>query len=164
MAQRLCTEPVVEGMGNILLDTELVNQLMHPQITNVRNKNLSIPEQIYNITTNSRFRKGNYNLIAEYESVFLEHISHQVSSKSPIRITVPTLPFKDQNPLSTQRQVDQVDLGEFLFFRQMGDLCESVNQIYQPGIIIDLVSDGSLYQKRRCRILHHKCLYRSDQG
>lgn len=147
LTHRLIHEPVVESMINLSFDEGLVGQLRTPQLTLARNNNMSVAEQIYAIATHSRFRRGNYNLIAEYENNFLEHISRRVEMENPIRLTLPTLPFKDQNPLTTQRAIEQVDLGELLFFRQLGDLCESVKQVYRPGMVVDMVSDGTLYQK-----------------
>jgi pyoverdine/dityrosine biosynthesis protein Dit1 len=147
LTKRLAAEQINHVMDTIQFSPDFLDQLRFPQITYVSNNNLAVPEQIYNIATNSRFRRGNYNLISEFENKFIEKIAQRVNSQSPIRITVPTLPFKDQNPLSTQREIAAVDLGELLFFRQMGDLCESVNKVYEPGMYIDLVSDGSLYQE-----------------
>lgn len=103
------------------------------------------PEKILSILFNGNIRKGNLTLMDRYRDYFIDRIEKRVTKAEPINIVLPTLPFKDQNPLTTRLPLDAVDLGEYLFMAQLRDIIESVKRVYPPGLRFTILTDGLVY-------------------
>lgn len=102
-------------------------------------------KKILSVFLNGRVRRGNLVLIDAYWSNFIERIEKRTAKAEPINIVLPTLPFKDQNPLTTRLPLDTVDLGEYLFMAQIRDIIRSVGEIYPPGLRFTILTDGLVY-------------------
>ena len=72
-------------------------------------------------------------------------IESKTRRANPIEIVLPTLPFKDQNPLTTRHSLQSIDLGEYLFMAQMRDIVVSVKNTYPPGVHLTVLTDGLVY-------------------
>ena len=104
-----------------------------------------LSDKILSILLHGKIRRGSINLILPFIPEFQEKIKASIEHELPIEIALPTIPFKCQNPLSTQHSLSWVDLGECLFFRQLKSICASIERIYPPGVKITLISDGLVY-------------------
>lgn len=116
-----------------------------PHIVHPRYSHSSTDQQILEVLFNSNFRRGNRDTLTPYLSYFEDKISAQTNEHRPIEIVLPTLPFKDQNPLTTNLPPQAVDLGEYLLFAQLRDLDTSIRQVYPPGTHINILCDGLVY-------------------
>lgn len=105
----------------------------------------TIVEKIWSVLLNKNFRRGSAEDLSRYKTTFIDQIEHFVSQELPITAVLPTLPFKSQGLLTTGRQLAEIDLGEWLLFAQLRDLCRSIEAVYPPGMKMYLLSDGLAY-------------------
>lgn len=104
------------------------------------------PAQALSILADPLFRKGALSLFGtECIQETFEKLQRTFLQHSPFRIVVPTLPFKDQTPVTTQQPIDQIDLGEWLFIARMGLLVRSLRAVLRAPVSVELVSDGLAY-------------------
>jgi hypothetical protein len=122
------------------LPSELETTIINPS-----REAINSSDRIFSILLNSNIRRGNRELIQEHIPTLLQKVNSMVSQDKPIEIVLPTLPFKDQNPLTTRHSLGQTDLGEYLHFVQLRNICASVEAVYNPGIKIHLLTDGLVY-------------------
>lgn len=105
----------------------------------------TVPTQILSVLLNGNIRRGNIALIQPYLPVLLNTIEHAVEQNRPVEIVLPTLAFKDQNPLTTRLPIGSIDLGEYLVLAQMKDIASSVQRVYEHGALVTLITDGLIY-------------------
>lgn len=67
------------------------------------------------------------------------------SIKLGLRLVVPGLPFRDQNPLRTDSDPDDVTLAEAYFLIRMHCTALALYQVLPPGADVLVLSDGTLY-------------------
>lgn len=127
-------------------------------------------ERVLSVLLNSQIRRGNLGLIQNYVPYLRQRIDRMMNLESPIAIVLPTLPFKDQNPLTTRHSLDQVDLGEYLLFGQLRNICASIEAVYPPGARVTLLTDGLVYadffaggQRARVEQYRRNCVQIRDQ-
>ena len=113
--------------------------------TIIRPRGAETVEQIMSIFLNSNIRRGSLRYLEELLPEINNIVTRMVTEGRPITLTLPTLPFKDQSPLTTQQSMSAVDLGEYLMMAQLRTICESVQAVYPPGVRINLISDGVAY-------------------
>ncbi len=94
---------------------------------------------------NGNFRRGPLAALLPHLDVFRSQIGESIALHRSIRLVLPTLPFKSQNPLAFPHQPFDTDLGERLHFTQLRDLCASVEAVFAPGLHITLLTDGLVY-------------------
>lgn len=79
---------------------------------------------------------------------FLPFVEEYVINQKPIRCVLPAFPFKSPN------RKDKVigvlpDLGEELALMHLNGLCETIAEIYEPGAMVTITSDGLVYNGKR---------------
>ncbi|KAL1798511.1 hypothetical protein ACET3X_002548 [Alternaria dauci] len=76
--------------------------------------------------------------------VFSPRVRHHVSKSQYIPMVLPAFPAKSIN---TQDKVlgTSPDLGEGLALDRLNDLCNQIGQIYKPGIVVIIATDGACY-------------------
>ena len=104
-----------------------------------------LAERILNTLLHAEFRRGSMKLIEPFFALFLHKIQAFIDAQEPIQMILPTLPSKGQNRARNDHAIDEVSLGEILFFAQMRDIVHSIKQIYDPGMKITVVTDGIIY-------------------
>lgn len=113
-------------------------------ITEHNKEEKKVEEKILSILLKKKFRVGDKNLINQ--EFLLKKIKEMTADgKTPLEIVLPALPFKDPNPLATQHSPSEIDLGEYLVFSQLRDLCELIEEVYRPGAKITVIADGSVF-------------------
>lgn len=106
---------------------------------------LTTTDQVTSILLNSNIRRGNRAIIEEHIPTLRQRVELMVNNESPVEIILPTLPFKDQNPLTTRHSLADVDLGEYLHFAQLRNIRASIEAVYTPGAQFTLLTDGLVY-------------------
>ncbi len=114
-------------------------------IRQAKSKHAPTAEQILSVLNNSNFRKGSSESIEIHSKHFLEKINASIVSGMPVELVLPSLPFKNQNPLSCGRPLAAVDIGEWFFMAQLRDMIVSVQKVYSPGLIVSVLCDGLVY-------------------
>ncbi|KAG9195582.1 hypothetical protein G6011_00703 [Alternaria panax] len=76
--------------------------------------------------------------------VFSPRVRRHVSEHQRIPMVLPAFPAKSIN---TQDKVlgDSPDLGEELALDRLNDLCTQIGQIYEPGAMVVIATDGACY-------------------
>lgn len=105
----------------------------------------TLEEKILSILLNSHIRRGSLSTVARYSSHFLSLIQQKIRQNKPIELVLPTLPFKNQNPLTTGHSLGWTDLGEYLSLLQLKTITDSIQQLYSPGARITVLTDGMVY-------------------
>jgi hypothetical protein len=79
--------------------------------------------------------------------VFSPRVRHYVSEDQKISMVLPAFPAKSIN---TQDKVlgNSPDLGEELALDRLNDLCTQIGQIYKPGAMVLIATDGACYNGR----------------
>ncbi len=106
----------------------------------------SLADSLFSIISSSNFRRGSLELINPYRARYEGYFNWRIAEGLPLEFTLLSFPFKDQNPLSTRINISNVDLGEVNFLNLLGSVCQSVGAVYEPGMQINLISDGRAYQ------------------
>ncbi|KHN95591.1 Pyoverdine biosynthesis [Metarhizium album ARSEF 1941] len=75
---------------------------------------------------------------------FLGHVFHWVRKNEPVQLTMPAFPCKSAN------RNDKVlghlpDLGEELGMTRLNDIAVAIKNVYQPGALVNIASDGILF-------------------
>lgn len=90
---------------------------------------------------------------------FLPFVEEYVINEKPIRCVLPAFPFKSPNRKDKVIGV-MPDLGEELALMHLNGLCESIAEIYQPGAMVTITSDGLVYNgKRNIRNMRKQCIW-----
>jgi pyoverdine/dityrosine biosynthesis protein Dit1 len=119
--------------------------MLKPKVRYPDRKSTTLVDKVLSVLLNSNFRKGTLNTIAEHLPVFRSSIEVAIRESRAIELVLPTLPCKSTNPLCTGQPAHAIDLGEYAFFSQMRDIALSVENIFPPGIRINLICDGVVY-------------------
>lgn len=80
----------------------------------------------------------------EAKTDYLNKISDFIRNDEPIKIVLVALPFKDPNPLVTNRIMP--DLGELLFMERLLQIDKAVKTKYSLGVEITVLSEGKVYR------------------
>lgn len=123
----------------ILIDALNINIRKAPKGSN------DLAERILNTLLHSKFRRGSTKLFDLYKEIFIRKIQKFIESNEQIQIVLPTLPAKGQNKARNDHTINEVSLGEMLFFAQLRDIALSIKEIYPPGIKIIIITDGIIY-------------------
>lgn len=128
-------------------------------------KNDCVEEKIFSILSNPIFRKGGKNQLLKHKDIFMEKINKAVIDQEPVKLVLPTLPFKSQNPINTNQKIDCVDLSIYLMLAQLRDMDISIRKVHKPGIKIILICDGLVYadlfgnnDTQRINLFREKCI------
>jgi pyoverdine/dityrosine biosynthesis protein Dit1 len=108
-------------------------------------KNGTLVEKVFSILCNGNFRKGPLSAVLDFKEQLTAPIEHAITHNQPVTMVLPSLPFKNQNPLSCKKPLAAVDLAEWLCMTQLRDICCSVEAIYPPGLKIIIICDGLVY-------------------
>lgn len=108
-------------------------------------ENASSAEKIYSILDNRDLRRGGRDEEWIDTKSILDKLDKMTSTDKPIEIILPALPSKNQNPLTTRHSLQEVDLGEYVLFSQLRNICSSIEDIYKPGAKITILADGQIY-------------------
>lgn len=105
-----------------------------------------IREQKLSLLLNPEFRAGSFSII---DDIFIRRlnaaIDYSVEIQLPIEIIILSLPFKDQNPVTTGHSPGFTDLGEELFISRLGSLCKSFESV-GGNLKIRILSDVNVYK------------------
>ncbi len=118
---------------------------LQTNIVSFGNRLADTPDEVLSVLLNGNFRKGSMESVLKHKDVFLKRITAKMRRADPVKIVFPALPFKDQNPLTTRRELRDVDLGEYGMMAQLRDIVESVREVYPPGLRITILTDGIVY-------------------
>jgi pyoverdine/dityrosine biosynthesis protein Dit1 len=118
---------------------------LESNLIEVNNENADTANKIIEILTHRDVRKGSRSLIESYLPQIKEKLERLISNDQTISFVLPTLPFKDQSPLTTGLKIDAVDLGEYAFFAQLRRVSNSISKVYKPGAHFTLLCDGYIY-------------------
>lgn len=102
-------------------------------------------ELILNTLVHTEFRRGPAKLFQPFKQILLHRIRAFVKANRPIHLVLPTLPAKGQNSVRNDHAINDVGLGETLFFAQLRDINASIRNIYKPGAKITVITDGIIY-------------------
>jgi pyoverdine/dityrosine biosynthesis protein Dit1 len=75
---------------------------------------------------------------------FLALIYRSVKKNEPVRMVLPAFPFKSPNS-DTKVLGALPDKAEEIALAHLNGLCAAVQDIYSPGAILTIVSDGLVY-------------------
>jgi hypothetical protein len=106
----------------------------------------SAAERILSILTNQNVRKGSSSVLQldEYRPVFLSQIQSSIDRDKPIRLVLPSFPFKFPSPWITPNTAGG-DLADILALTQLAGICTAVEQVYGPGMEILIAQDSFIY-------------------
>jgi len=107
--------------------------------------NEDTPRRILDLMLMGNIRRGARGKIEPFLGSILKKIELLVRHELPVTFVLPTLPFKDQSPLTTGLPIDAVDFGEYAFFAQIKRITEAIQEIYEPGAHFTLLCDGYIY-------------------
>ena len=83
---------------------------------------------------------------------FLAVIRQFVTAGKRIEMCLPAFPFKSAN--KTYKVLGRLpDKAEELALARLESICQRIESIYSPGATIMIISDGLVYNGRRCPIL-----------
>ncbi|KID60733.1 Isocyanide synthase xanB [Metarhizium brunneum] len=75
---------------------------------------------------------------------FLGHVYHWVRKNEPIQLTMPAFPCKSAN--RENKVLGHLpDLGEELGMSRLNDIAVAIKNVYQPGALVNIASDGILF-------------------
>lgn len=75
---------------------------------------------------------------------FLALIYRAVKNKEPVRMVLPAFPFKSPNS-DTKVLGALPDKAEEIALAHLNGLCAAITDIYPPGAVLTIVSDGLVY-------------------
>eukprot|EP00211_Chloroparvula_japonica_P001654 CAMPEP_0119131208 /NCGR_PEP_ID=MMETSP1310-20130426/9729_1 /TAXON_ID=464262 /ORGANISM="Genus nov. species nov., Strain RCC2339" /LENGTH=578 /DNA_ID=CAMNT_0007121763 /DNA_START=59 /DNA_END=1795 /DNA_ORIENTATION=+ len=73
----------------------------------------------------------------------VEKTRKYVAANQRVEFVLPAFPFKSPSPKKVLGQLP--DFGEYYSLYALNALCETVGELYEPGAVLTLVSDGSVY-------------------
>lgn len=75
---------------------------------------------------------------------FTSQIYKFVKAHKPIRMCLPAFPFKSPN--STSKVLGRLpDKGEEIALSRLNGLCQAIQDVYEPGAALVIISDGLVY-------------------
>ncbi|MBT3814261.1 L-tyrosine/L-tryptophan isonitrile synthase family protein [Candidatus Woesearchaeota archaeon] len=110
---------------------------------NARKYNGNLAEKILSIFLNQRIRNGPACNLTESKEYFINNFNNSISSNEPIKIIIPSFPFKLPNPLRNNSRI--AGLAEIASVTQLSGISDSIQRVYEPGVEIIIASDGILY-------------------
>lgn len=110
---------------------DLVKRIKRPNFKIIMNKDLSLPENIFNIFRLDGIREGPLEYIDNYKRLFLNKIRYFTKRNAPIEFIMMAMPFKCPNPLKVSHIGP--DLGEVGFILRLLDIAKLIKSIYSPG-------------------------------
>jgi len=107
--------------------------------------NLEIASKILSILSRYRLDRKNDSIKAgEGNLKFLAQLYHMVNYGKAIRMCLPAFPFKSPNSIS--KVLGRLpDKAEEFALAHLNGLCSSIQDIYQPGAKLMIISDGLVY-------------------
>lgn len=108
-----------------------------------KKKRADLAEKIYSIFTNQRIRNGPIKNFEITKSYFLNAFQEFIDNDEPIKVVIPSFPFKLPNPLRNNSK--QAGFSEIAAITQLDGICKAINYIYEPGAQFLIASDGILY-------------------
>lgn len=131
----------------VIHETPSAMPYLPERIVSPNNSKDPLQEQVWSILSHPRFARLPQEMSDGSRSMLYESVCGRVNSRQPLEIVLPSIPFKDQNPITTGQSIDAIDLGEHAMIAQLRDIIVSVQQIYPAGITIRLVADGLIYRQ-----------------
>ena len=127
---------------------DLVAELRQRVSTNgtlkIRRKDSAL--QMLSIMTDTFFRRGSLETMGQSTlNQMYRRLQNWNMNGGRLRIVVPTLPFKDQTPVTTGQPIGQIDLGEMIFLQRLDLLARSVSAVSGLVPTIQVVTDGHVY-------------------
>lgn len=110
---------------------------------------LSLPGQILNLVFEIRNVHKMENagedvsLESEHRRFQLAKIAEFIEKNEAIHMVLPAFPAKSPNPRKTVSS--RPDYGEVLALKRLQTLCENIGEIYEPGALITICSDGRVF-------------------
>lgn len=124
-------------------------------LTSMNSKAWSIAQQILDtiLRYKSPIPKDNIDRSDEGAIKFLAIVYKAVKAQQPVRMVLPAFPFKSPN---TQSKVlgTLPDKGEDVALARLNGMCAAIQEIYDPGARLIVVSDGVVYNGE-LRNSHH---------
>lgn len=105
-------------------------------------------EQAIALILHPTFRAGPLeNISEEYISQLIKNVQWAWEDRQlPLEFIIPTLPFKDQSPVTTHASIDHVGLGEHLMLARWAKLTKSIDAVAGKNrAVVRIISDGSVY-------------------
>lgn len=113
--------------------------------------NMSFVDQVADIILSPSYCRWSKIMIEKYGLCIRKQLKGVLGGSNRGRMlnrldfVMPTLPFKDQNPLSTNRAMDSVDLGEYLMMAQMRDIGYALRCVTNERARMVMLTDGLVY-------------------
>ena len=141
-----CSEILdINGVHKIVVDN-ISGLFRGPRVlVEQKEKNGDVPNNILKLLMNPTIRRGDGLIYSSVQSGYLQKISNFVDECTPLQIVFQGLPFKCNNPVETMRRTP--DLGEIAFLLRLGDINETIKQIYKPGVRFTILTEGNSYKK-----------------
>lgn len=101
---------------------------------------------IFNVIARYRLRNSlvGPDLDEEQRKTFLSLLVRMVRSRSCIQLVLPAFPFKSPN--SRDKVLGTLpDKAEEVSLGLLQGLCDSIRDVYEPGALLTIVSDGIVY-------------------
>lgn len=114
-------------------------KVLVPLIQNNGNQSQSI----FNLLMDSVIRRGDGSIFYNVQQDYVQRISKFISKGEPIKFVFQGLPFKCHNPIETLRRTP--DLGELATLQRLLDINETVRQVYAPGVLFTVLTEGNNY-------------------
>ncbi len=129
---------------NIIETTSIQEVFRRHQPLMKINDNGDVIDQIVGSLNSPIVRRGKDNIYHENMMGFKDKISRFVKSGDPIRFVFQGFPFKCHNPFETMRVTP--DLGDVAFLNRLGDINETIKQVYSPGVEFVILAEGKTYK------------------
>src|SRR3989344_8763165 len=120
----------------------------------------NILEDIVALITSNRYRRGSRRFFESNREYYEERINNAIQNERPIEFVLPSFPVKCFNPLKVRRRTP--DLAEIGWLSRLYSLCRDIEQIYQPGAMVILVTDGLVYAPIFREPIAHAQRYREE--
>ena len=117
-------------------------------------------EDIVMLLTSNRYRRGPRRFFESNRQYYEEGIRNAVQRDMPLEFVLPSFPVKCFNPLKVRRRTP--DLAEVGCLSRLYSLCRDIEQIYQPGAMVILVTDGLVYAPIFREPIAHAQRYREE--
>jgi len=103
-----------------------------------RHPNSSISELIQEIMLSRRYKSGTRE--SNNMPLMQQKIEKNVNNSEPIQLVISLFPCKVPNRLKTAGIYP--DLADLLCLARLSEICQAIEQIYQPGAVFNIVLDG----------------------
>ena len=117
-------------------------------------------EEIIRLITSNKYRRGPRRFFELNRRSYAEKMNAAVQDDRPIEFVLPSFPVKCFNPLKVRRR--NPDLAEIGCLSKLYTLCRSVEQIYEPGARVILLTDGLVYAPIFQEPMEHAQEYREE--